>query len=72
MDKEKLILTFGKYKGYSVSDEEVPASYLLWLLENVDNLTPEIKSWLEKNERALEMEGFDDQGGKINPYEFKF
>lgn len=56
-NNNKLILTFGKHKGTSIT--QVPPSYALWILDNVEFLTPEIKEWIELHQDELH-EGTSD------------
>lgn len=49
MDEESII-HFGKYRGKKLS--EVPAGYLIWILENA-NVQPDLKAYILKNEDRL-------------------
>jgi hypothetical protein len=41
-----VVLGFGKYKGEALRD--VPADYLLWVLNNFDGLWPETRTAIER------------------------
>ena len=41
-----VVLGFGKYKGKALRD--VPATYLLWVLNNFDGLWPETRTVIER------------------------
>jgi uncharacterized protein (DUF3820 family) len=47
------IMPFGKHKGVKMAN--VPASYLLWLLEN-DKCSESVKEYIIENKLALELE----------------
>lgn len=51
--KKQIRLSFGKYKGFRI--EEVPADYLIWLLENGCN-NDEVREYIEENEDDLRLE----------------
>jgi uncharacterized protein (DUF3820 family) len=50
------LMPFGKHKGKRMID--VPASYLLWLLDALKNDTRnvEVKQYLQENKEALKLE----------------
>ena len=54
-----IVMTFGKYQGEAL--EDIPASYLLWVLENMDYLQSDIKVWIEDNEDDLRAAAKDEQ-----------
>lgn len=59
--KLKYTLPFGKHKGKALGD--VPAQYLLWLVDEGDNCPWQVKEYVEKERRTLELErcyGEDD------------
>jgi hypothetical protein len=41
-----VVLEFGKYRGMALRD--VPATYLLWVLNNFDGLWPETRTVIER------------------------
>lgn len=60
MSHSKVILKFGKHKGEYVGD--VPASYLLWLLDqNWIATFPDIVEYIEKNRTALDKEAVNEK-----------
>jgi len=46
-------MPFGKYEGKSMAD--VPATYLMWILDN-DKCSPSVKAYIEDNMEALKLE----------------
>ncbi len=47
---DESIMPFGKYKGYKMAN--IPASYLLWLLEN-GNTFGDVKQYLIENKEVF-------------------
>ncbi len=47
-------MPFGKHKGVPMKD--VPASYLLWLDDNANNLSLNMITYISENRQGLEME----------------
>lgn len=50
---DQSLMPFGKYKGEKLAN--VPADYLLWLLET-GKLFPDLKQYIESNRDALDAE----------------
>jgi len=60
---DKTPMPFGKYKGTPLGN--VPASYLLWLYdESSKDAFPALRTYLEKNKRALELEADEEEEHK--------
>jgi len=59
---DKTLMPFGKYKGTALAN--IPASYLLWLRENANNLSEPMKAYLEDNLEALRKEA--RQASRLN------
>jgi hypothetical protein len=52
-------MPFGMHKGKPLVD--VPPSYLLWAYDNLRNMDPELRQYIDDNREALETEaGTDD------------
>lgn len=60
------LLTFGKYKGETIDSDEVPMSYLAWLLEQ-DWFRNKYGSIYDMVEQELERR--EDEGQSIDEYE---
>ena len=53
-------MPFGKYRGLSV--HEIPKSYLLWLIDNIKDLSPTLKREVEAILRIGETVHFSNDG----------
>lgn len=58
----KVTMPFGKHKGKDL--ENVPDDYLLWVLENADNLRGDLKTYLEENEDSIRKNAAEIQAQK--------
>ena len=47
-------MPFGKYRGVLMAN--VPSDYLIWIYENMEGLFPDLRSYIENNMDALELE----------------
>ena len=50
---DESIMPFGKHKGEKMAN--VPASYLLWIYDNM-NLFDDLREYIDENRDALEVE----------------
>jgi hypothetical protein len=53
-------MTFGMHKGIPLDD--IPASYLLWLIEEDVNVIPAIRDYLVHNEKGIRKQVEDGLG----------
>lgn len=51
---DKTLMPFGKHKDTALAN--VPASYLLWCLREMKNLSAPLKAYIEDNKELLEKE----------------
>ena len=51
---DKTLMPFGEHKGKALAN--VPASYLLWCLDEIKNLSPPLKVYIEENKDGLTKE----------------
>lgn len=58
---DKSLMPFGKYKGEKLAN--VPASYLLWIYDNLD-LRDDLKNYISENYQYLQDESRYEKKGK--------
>lgn len=59
---DESLMPFGKYKNKRLID--VPAYYLIWAYENIVDLRPDLKGYIESNLDVLRMEIKSKKGVK--------
>lgn len=55
MNEERLRMPFGKYKAEYI--DEIPTDYIIWCLENIENLRPELMKEMQNTLKARRGEG---------------
>jgi hypothetical protein len=48
---DKTLMPFGAHKGIALAN--VPAGYLLWCLDNMNNLSESLRAYIEENKPGL-------------------
>jgi len=50
----ELLIPFGKYKGKQLDDDSIPASYLIWVYDNIYPLPAAWAEWLDDNLETIQ------------------